>query len=187
MRALVVFESAFGNTERIARAIGEGLSSRMTTSVAEVGAAPGEVGEIDLLVVGGPTHAFSMSRVGTRESALKQANGDVVSKGIGIREWLGGASVQEQCTAAAFDTRFKKPRWLTGSAARSAEKRLREVGCRIAAPAESFFVSGTTGPLLDGELERARLWGERVGSFVQGSASRASGDRRPVRGTRGQR
>jgi hypothetical protein len=74
--------------------------------------------------------------------------------------------------AVAFDTRFKKPRWLTGSAARAAEKRLRELGYRIAAPAESFFVAGTTGPLVAGELDRARRWGDRLGSAVTTSTPR---------------
>ena len=173
LRALVVYESAFGNTQKIARAIGEGLSTCMATEVVEVGHVPGETGEIDLLVVGGPTHAFSMSRPSTREDAAKKADGEVVSKGRGIREWLAGGPGLAPRLAAAFDTRFKKPRLITGSAARGAEKRLRELGCRITAPEESFFVAGTAGPLLNGELERARRWGERVGSLVQEAASRA--------------
>lgn len=173
MQALVVYESAFGNTERIALAIGEGLSLAMTTQIAEVTDAPTETGELGLLVVGGPTHAFSMSRPSTREDAAKKANGELVSKEQGIREWLAGVQGPAPRLAAAFDTRFKKPRMVTGSAARAAEKRLRGLGCRIASPAESFFVSGTTGPLLDGELERARRWGEGLGSLVQAAASRA--------------
>jgi hypothetical protein len=74
MRALVVFESAFGNTEKIARAINEGLTSVVPTRAVEVGGAALELeGDVDLLVVGGPTHAFGMSRPGTRQQAAKQA------------------------------------------------------------------------------------------------------------------
>jgi hypothetical protein len=174
MRALVVYESAFGNTEKVARAVGEGLSLHVPTQVVEVGDAPSGIeSDIELLVVGGPTHAFSMSRPSTREDAAKKADGEVVSKGQGIREWLAGVQGTAPRLGVAFDTRYKKPRLITGSAARGAEKRLRELGCRISAPAESFFVAGTTGPLLDGELERAGRWGERLGSLVEEATSRA--------------
>lgn len=167
MRALVVFESAFGNTQKVAEAITEGLSSHGHTDITEVGVAPDDLGDqLDLLVVGGPTQGFSMSRSGTRESAAKQASQGLVSPGIGLREWLARVQGESPGAAVAFDTRFNKPRWLTGSAARAAEKRLRELGYRIAAPAESFFVAGTTGPLVDGELDRARRWGDRLGSTV---------------------
>ena len=174
MRALVIFESAFGNTQEIAQAIAEGLSAHMLVDVAEAGVAPDDLGhQLDLLVVGGPTQGFSMSRPGTRASAAKQASQGLVSPGIGLREWLARAQGVSFGAAAAFDTRFKKPRWLTGSAARAAEKRLREIGYRIAAPAESFFVAGTTGPLVDGELDRARRWGNRLGSTVTTLTPRA--------------
>jgi hypothetical protein len=174
MRAVVVYESAFGNTEMIARAIADGLTSVIPTRVTEVGGAPGSFDDhTDLLVVGGPTHAFGLSRPGTRQQAAKQAEHGVVSSGVGIREWLGAIQDRGPRLGAAFDTRFKKPRMITGSAARAAEKRLRRLGCRILVPAESYFVAGTSGPLLDGELERARRWGERLGSLVQEAASRA--------------
>jgi hypothetical protein len=175
MRALVVFESMFGNTQVIAKAIAEGLSSSMSVDLVEVGAAPRRVvGNVDLLVVGGPTHAFGLSREQTRQSAADQAEEALVSKGIGLREWLadleGGSA---EIGAATFDTRINKPR-VPGSAARGAEKRLRRLGLRIAAPAESFYVDGTTGPLVDGEAERARSWGEALA----GTATAQAGDAR---------
>jgi len=166
MQALVVFESMFGNTQMIAQAVAEGLwSEGMSVDIQEVGAAPTVIGDdVDLLVVGGPTHAFGLSRQGTRRSAAEQAERGVVSAGIGLREWLGTVhSGPASVTAAAFDTHIKKPR-LPGSAARAAEKRLRRLGFRILAPATSFYVAGTPGPLLDGEAQRARRWGELLGS-----------------------
>jgi hypothetical protein len=174
MHALVVFESAFGNTQRIAQAVADGLSSHVRVDVAEVGVAPRDVREgIDLLVVGGPTQALSMSRPGTRRSAARQAQHGLVSQGDGLREWLAAVRGAPGIAAATFDTRFKKPRWITGSAARAAEKRLRELGCRISAPSESFFVDGATGPLLEGEEERARRWGEKLGSVAARAAARS--------------
>jgi hypothetical protein len=62
---------------------------------------------------------------------------------------------------AAFDTRVSKPR-LPGSAAAAAEKRLRRLGFRVAARSRSFYVDGTTGPLVAGEPDRARHWGEEL-------------------------
>jgi hypothetical protein len=169
--ALVVFESMFGNTQKIAEAVMEGLSSHIPTAILEVGTAPDVLADdVPLLVVGGPTHAFGMSRPRTREDATRQAAGQVVSEGNGLREWL--TSVERKTrnvAAAAFDTRIDKPR-VPGSAARGAEKRLRKLGFRIAVPSESFYVTGVTGPLVQGETERARLWGEELarGVFLRG-------------------
>lgn len=165
--ALVVYESMFGNTQAVATAIADGLSGRMTVQLAEVGAAPSPVGPgVDLLVVGGPTHAFGLSRPSTRQDAAKQAGHPVVSQGIGIREWLDGLGAGSlDIPVATFDTRVSRPR-LPGSAAHKAAKRLRGLGGRLALPAESFWVTATPGPMLAGEEERARQWGLRLAAAV---------------------
>jgi hypothetical protein len=164
MTVLVVFESMFGNTELIANAVAEGLARHLPVQQVEVGAAPAVVGgEVELLVVGGPTHAFGLSRPGTRQSAAQQAQAGLVSAGIGLREWLGALHKGAADGAvAAFDTRISRPR-LPGSAASAADKRLRRLGFQSAAPPTSFYVEGTTGPLPDGEIERARRWGRGAG------------------------
>jgi hypothetical protein len=172
MRALVVFESMFGNTQAIAEAIADGLSGRMQVDVVEVGVAPTDIGDdVALLVVGGPTHAFGMSRPGTRQDAAKQARDGLVSTGIGLREWLDGLRRSASVAVATFDTRVSKPR-LPGSAARAAEKRLRRLGFPVVAPAASFYVEGTSGPLLQGERERARRWGERLRAHTDAESER---------------
>ncbi|GAA3446419.1 flavodoxin family protein [Planomonospora venezuelensis] len=173
MRALVVFESMFGNTQTIAEAIAEGLSTRMDVDLVEVGEAPKAVPEgVDLLVVGGPTHAFGMSRPATRQSAAQQAPRGLVSRGGGLREWLttltGGA---QDVAAAAFDTRIDN-RWIPGSARRGAEKLLHRRGFAILTGSQSFYVSDTPGPLLDGEGERARLWGVSLAAACQAGVHR---------------
>jgi hypothetical protein len=174
MRALVVFESMFGNTEAIAKAIGDGLSSGMDVDVVEVGAAPTTIAGVALLVVGGPTHAFSMSKPVTRQSAAEQAKRPLVSTNGGIREWLASLEGGSAATAAtAFDTRADKPR-LPGSAAHAAERRLRRLGFGVAARAESFYVAGVEGPLIEGEIERAREWGANLGSIAGIPGRRAS-------------
>ena len=159
MRALVVYESIFGNTERIATAVASGLADRLDVCLAEASDAPDRLDEIDLVLVGGPTHGFSMTRADSRKNAAKKAEDDSISLADGIREWLtgldrGGRSI----TAAAFDTRFKMSRTLTGSAARAAEKRLRKLGFEMTTPPESFFIEGERGPLHAGEADRARRW-----------------------------
>jgi hypothetical protein len=163
MAALVVFESMFGNTRQIADAVTEGLSGHLPVEQVEVGAAPAAIGrDVELLVMGGPTHAFGLTRPGTRQSAAQQAEDGLVSTGIGLREWLGTlAKGSSDVAVATFDTRISRPR-LPGSAAAAAEKRLHRLGFRILARAESFFVEGTTGPLAPGERERARRWGEEL-------------------------
>jgi hypothetical protein len=165
MRALVVYESMFGNTEAIANAIGEGLSTRVPADVVEVGKAPAEVGpDVALLVVGGPTHAFSMSRPQTRRDAVKQAGHQVVSSS-GIREWLAAVTRSAAVRATAFDTRVKKG-WVPGSAARAAQRRLAGKGFGPAGPPTTFYVSDTLGPLLEGEVTRARQWGAELAAAV---------------------
>jgi Flavodoxin len=167
MRAVIVYESMFGNTETVARAIGQGLEPFADVRVVEVGEVPAELDGVDLLVVGGPTHAFGMSRASTRQDAERQADGPVVSRRQGIREWLPALPPSAGVAAAAFDTRVAKVRRLPGSAARGAAKLLRRHRYAMVAPPESFYVDDVTGPLLQGELDRARVWGSTLAeSFV---------------------
>jgi flavodoxin-like protein len=162
-RALVVYESMFGNTQQIAQAVAEGLSTSAAVDVVEVGAAlPLLLDDVDLLVVGAPTHAFGLSRSSTRESAVDQVDGVVVCTGIGLREWLDGLDNRHPTAqVAAFDTRMKAA-LLSGSAARRALSKLRRLGFHVAARPESFAVTGMRGPLRDGEIDRARQWGARI-------------------------
>ena len=164
MRAVVVFESMFGNTQRIAEAIGQGLAAHGAVDVVEVGHADSP-GQVDLVVAGGPTHAFGMSRPRTRQDAEQRAAGQVVSAGDGLREWIAGLPRTRRVAAATFDTKVDKARWLPGSA-RAAAKALRGHGYRLVAPAESFLVGDLEGPLLDGEVEQARRWGDRLGASL---------------------
>lgn len=164
MRALVVFESMFGNTQKIAEAIADGLSMSMTVDTVEVGSAGTSVAGVDLLVVGGPTHAFGMSRESTRKSATDRASGMVMSKAGGIREWIAALHADD-VPFATFDTKADKPH-LPGSAAHAARRQLRRRGFRPFAAATSFYVTDVDGPLADGEEERARRWGEQLGLAV---------------------
>ncbi|WP_153504763.1 flavodoxin family protein [Cumulibacter manganitolerans] len=163
MRALIIVESMWGDTRAVGDAIAQGLSPSIETEVVDVAAAPALLAdEVRLLLVGGPTHAFGMTRARTRASAAQQGADAGHAAAIGIRDWLGDAGAPARPTlAAAFDTRIRKPH-LPGSAARAAERRLRRLGYDIASPATSFYVTDSAGPLADGELERASAWGTHL-------------------------
>lgn len=167
MRALVVYESMYGNTRDVAMAIAAGLEASLEVSALPVEDAPTTLpDDIGLLVVGGPTHAFGMSRPNTRQQAA-EAGPLVTSARTGIREWLDRVEPGAATTpATAFDTKVSKPR-LPGSAARAAGKRLRRRGFFVITPAETFHVTATAGPLLDGEAQRAEEWGKSVGALLQ--------------------
>ncbi|GIG21343.1 flavodoxin [Cellulomonas chitinilytica] len=171
MTALVVYESSFGNTAELARAVWAGMFARRPdVELVEVRGAPEHLpDDIDLLVVGAPTHAFGLSRPRTRADAAVQAGRPPEPSTIGVREWLAhldrpGRTVH----AAAFDTRIQSPH-VPGSAASGAGKRLRHAGYAVD-DVESFWVTGTKGPLAVGELERARAWGSHLTEVVPPSA-----------------
>jgi hypothetical protein len=163
MKALVVYESMWGNTEQVARAIAAGLGETVSVEVVEVSRAPGQPGDdIALVVAGGPTHAFSMTRPSTRADAVRQG-ATQGSADSGLREWLDALpSGHHEQRLATFDTRVDKVRHLPGSAAKKAAKTGRRHGYKAAAHAESFYVHDTAGPLLDGELARATAWGREL-------------------------
>ncbi len=175
MRAAVVYESMFGHTRDIAEAIALGLSIRdVEVDTLEVGSAAGlDLDRVDLLVVGAPTHALTLSRPESRASAAEQTDDPLVSEGPGLREWLAELpQAPRGRRAASFDTHVDKP--IPGSAARAARRRLRRLGYRLVAPAESFYVGGTTGPLIEGEATRARAWGARLAADIGASGERGA-------------
>jgi len=168
MKALVVYESMFGNTEHVARAVASGLARHLDVEVLDVTEAPHEIDQLlDLIVVGGPTHAFSMTRPSTREDAVRQG-ATHGSPTRGIREWLEHQHAGPHSElVATFDTRVAKVRHLPGSAARKAAHVAHKVGYGPAASPISFYVVDTDGPLLEGELARAEEWGDRLGADAE--------------------
>jgi hypothetical protein len=167
MTALVVYESMFGNTRDVATAIGEGLAAAGPVRVVEVGAfIDGPDGgvvpaDVTLLVVGGPTHAFGMSRPGSRRDAEKKY-GPTISR-TGVREWLDGLKLPKGLAVAAFDTKLSSP--LSGSAARGIAQRLRRLGGVLVLPAQDFYAPGTTG-LIEGQLDGAQAWGAQLATAL---------------------
>ncbi|WP_353808396.1 flavodoxin family protein [Agromyces sp. SYSU T00194] len=164
MRVLVIVESAWGNTAAVAEAIADGLRPA-DIEVRSTDAADATLpADLDLLVVGGPTHAFGMSTPATRRSARERGATQVPERGI--REWIDAVDAPpHRIRVATFDTRTVAPR-LPGSAAKKALKQLVGLGFEPAAKAETFGVHGYEGPLADGELGRATDWGARLAETV---------------------
>ena len=172
MKAAIVYESMFGNTQSIAEAIRDGLAGSGTMEVAVMPlaeATPGTLGDVDLLVVGAPTHIGRMTTRKTREMGLDAAGRPPKAgtapfevapsvSGPGVREWLNGLPKGRRLTrAAAFDTRLSYP--LAGGAARSIARGLRRHGYQVDKRPQGFIVKAAQGPLRDGESERAKAWG----------------------------
>ncbi|RLP07078.1 flavodoxin family protein [Propionibacterium australiense] len=151
MKALIVFESAFGNTRRLAEAIADGLrSAGAEPHVIPACEAPGTA-TCDLLVLGAPTHFRGMPSPRSREQAVARGASEVPR--TGLREWLTTADLSSVPRVAIFQTAVDS-RW-AGSAARAVR---RAVG-RRGAERRSFIVSGKAPVLNDGEKESARAWG----------------------------
>jgi hypothetical protein len=168
--ALVVYESMFGATRRAAQAIADGLEPYATVRLLEVSDAPRVIPEdVGLVIVGGPTHVFGLSRPNTRAEAAGRTSAPLVSPGDGVREWLEGLQGHEGLAGAAFGTRVPR-RGVPGSAARGIAHRLRRRQVQLLAKAEDLFVGGVGGGLLDGEADRAREWAGRIGASLASSA-----------------
>jgi hypothetical protein len=126
---------------------------------------------VALIVAGGPTHAFSMSRQNTRADAISKGASEGEQE-FGIREWLSALpSGQHTEKMATFDTKIKSMRHLPGSAAKSAAKAARRHGYESVSKAETFYVDDVDGPLLDGEVDRAREWGRQLAASMVKAAS----------------
>ena len=165
MKAVVVYESMYGNTHLIADAIGRGLAGRGEVVVVPVAqAGPAVVEDADLVVVGGPTHVHRMSRPSTRKAAVEQAKDnptDPAASGPGVREWLETVPATA-ASSAAFDTRADvAPAVVTGRASKGIAKQLHQHGFGQVVDPESFLVD-KDNHLQPGEAARAEEWGARV-------------------------
>ena len=173
MRASVIYESVYGNTRAVAEAIAEGLGGADLFPVHEAGPVAQEV---DLLIVGGPTHMHGMTTARTRQLAVDAVHedGDAhiepgAAEEPGLRAWIRDLPGVEGRPAATFDTRADKSPWITGAASRGIAKRLARRGYEIVS-SESFLVEDSEGPLAEGELDRARAWGAELAKTLPAGA-----------------
>ena len=146
MKALIVYDSVYGNTEKIARAIAEAIDSSGEVKVLKASeASPSELAAPDLLILGTPTH-------GGRPTPAVH---DLLNRVPGSS--LDGINI------AAFDTRsMSKFARVFGNAAGRVARHLTKKGGVLVASPEGFFVTATKGPLKEGELERATDWAKAM-------------------------
>lgn len=149
---LIVYDSYFGNTEKIAQAMGEALENAAVKRVTEV--TPQDLEGLKYLLVGSPTRAFSPSPA--TSSFIKNLAPEALK---GVR-------------AGAFDTRIPKEQTdsgflriminLFGYADKKIAKALTKAGADLVLENTGFGVKGTEGPLVEGELERAKDWAASI-------------------------
>jgi len=154
LKFLIVYDSKFGNTEQIARAIAEAVTPLGEVKVLRVSKVnPSELTSIDFLIVGSPTHAGRATRA-TKEFLKKIP-----------------ANALENVGVTSFDTRFSaKDKGIgvrillrvLGYAAGRIANRLERKGGHLAAEPQGFIVKDTEGPLKKGELERAAIWAKGI-------------------------
>jgi len=171
MSVLIVHESMFGNTHQIASAIAEGLRQGRADGdvrVVHVDDAPTTIADdVGLLLVGGPTHGFSMTRPQTRQDATTKG---ATPAQEGVREWIATVTPRPGLPVVTFDTRVHV-KMLPGSAASAAAKALRHRGFDRAERGETFWVEDVAGPVVEGELDRAREWGLELAARVSHGVS----------------
>jgi Flavodoxin domain len=170
MRALVVYESMYGNTHVVASSIADGLRHDYEVTLVPVAKATAErVAGADLLVVGAPTHMHGLSSAASRrkagEAAARDGSGlqmDPDADGPGMLDWLKDLGHRDGL-AAVFDTRVNGVAVFTGRASRRIAKLLKRHGYRLVAAPQSFLIS-SHNTLLDGEASWARRWGMTLGA-----------------------
>ena len=165
MKAIVVYESHWGNTAAIARAIAEGIgveARALSTAEATVEAVAGA----DLIVAGAPLLGFSLPT----ESMLKGLGSNAARHPAppdlshpSMRSWIDALPAGNG-RAAAFETRIW---WSPGSAAKSILGKLEGAGYHAAAKPQRFIVKGKYGPLREGELEKAKTWGAELAQAMK--------------------
>ena len=160
-RALIIVESYFSNTRAIADSVAAGLSDGgVDAQVVDVDEAPSCLpADLDLLILGAPTHNRGLPTTATRAKAQAQVGSGKASHGIG--GWLETTVIPASTTAAAFDTVISKG-WLSGSAAKAIAKALQRHQGRRTASVRSFVVTASKGPLATGQETDAHSWGREL-------------------------
>jgi hypothetical protein len=165
VKAVVVYESLWGNTAAVARAVAEGIGPEARAlSTAEAGVA--ELAGADLLVAGAPVLGFKLPTDKMRASLRANPGKAPAPPDLShpsLRSWLAALPAGSgRC--AAFDTQVRGP---FGSAGPEIVATLEKAGYRAIGKPLGFVVKGKFGPLRDGELERARAWGSELAKAVE--------------------
>lgn len=178
MKIAIVYESMFGNTHQISEGIADGAGRHATVVLLPASEADAfELVDVDVLIVGGPTHALTMSTPESRDQAAAWARNPAKNLRLepdmlatGMREWLAAAG-QLPLRYAAFDTRVDFMKIFPGAAA-GFDKALRKRGATRLAPVRSFAVN-KSNVLKSGERESAIAWGDHLAALAAKSLAKA--------------
>jgi flavodoxin len=140
MRTLVIYDSKYGNTEKVAQAIGAAIDAQVSI-VGDVNSS--ELKDFDLVIIGSPTHGGFPTE--------------------GIHNLAKDSNAVDGIRAAAFDTRTKTT--IFGYAAPKIARNLKKNGANLLTTPEGFFVLGMEGPLMEDELERAAEWAKGLVNY----------------------
>ena len=157
MNKAVIYDSAYGNTEKIARAIGLALGSQEEVAILRISeVSQAQLTGLKLLIVGSPTQRLRPT-LGT-SNLLKGLSRNSL-KGVKVAAFDTRLTVQEieKIRVLAFFVRL-----FGGYAAPVIAKGLQKIGGELIAPPEGFYVEGTEGPLVEGELDRAENWARKI-------------------------
>ncbi|MBI5231414.1 MAG: flavodoxin family protein [Coriobacteriales bacterium] len=164
MNAIVVYESFWGNTAAVARAIAEGIGPD-ARALATGEATTAAIEAADLIVAGAPVLGFNLPTEGMRKTLPSNTTDAPAAPDLSqpsMRAWIESLPSTD-AKATAFETRIW---WSPGSATKAIQRGLAGAGCTPLCKEERFIVTGRYGPLRDGELERAREWGKRIASAM---------------------
>ena len=165
VKAVVVYESLWGNTARIAHAIAEGIGPEARAlSTGEASAA--SIAGNDLIVAGAPVLGFKLPSEKMRESVRANPGKAPAPPDLShpaMRTWLDALPAGHGASAA-FDTEVRGP---FGSAAPAIAEALEKAGYASVAEPIGFIVAGKFGALRDGEVERARAWGAELAAALE--------------------
>jgi len=163
MNILVIYDSVYGNTEKIALAIGGELGSPEDVAIMRVSEVkPDQFRGLKLLVVGSPTQRF---RPTLAISNLLKGISTNSLKGVKVTAFdtrLTKSNIEETPILAFFVRLFGQAAY----AAKSIADGLKSKGGELSAPSEGFFVEGMEGPLVKGELERAAVWAKQIRATI---------------------
>jgi flavodoxin len=155
MKALIIYDSFFGNTQKIAETIAKSMDSKGTVPVIKVAdVKPDDLLHLDYLLVGSPTRAFQPTPAITKLLKSIPSGG---LKGTKVAAFDTRISIED--TPVAILKFFAK---IFGYAAGAISKILLNKGGTLTVPAEGFFVKASEGPLKEGELERAAAWAKKI-------------------------
>lgn len=164
MKAVVVYESLWGNTKAVARAVAEGIGPG-TPCLTTDEAPPETVADADLVVAGAPVLAFGLGGEKVRSMIARDEARAPTPPDLShpsLRSWLERLP-HGTGRSAAFETRIW---WSPRGASSDIEDRFSRAGYQPIAKARKFVVTDKYGPLREGEIERAREWGRELAAAI---------------------